>query len=213
MRNERIRKKFVVGVDEAGRGPLAGPVVAAAVASNCNLKKINFPFKIRDSKKLSQKRRKEVFDFLKKAPQIFFATAFVSPRQIEKINIFEATKWAMAKAVKKLLKKAKMKKVDLLLLDGNFKIQNFYFERLKILPPKVQKSIVKGDEKIPLLSLASVVAKVTRDRTMEKLAKKYPQYRFEKHKGYPTKEHFLLIKKYGFCPLHRKTFSFLSKIK
>lgn len=196
-------KKVVVGVDEAGRGCLAGPVVASAVFLK---KPFKVFFKIKDSKKLSPKKREKIFNFFKKNPQVIFATASASLKEIEKLNIFEATKLAMARAIKKVLKKAKIKKIDLLILDGNFKIQNEYFEKLKILPPKKQKPIVKGDEKIFLLSLASIFAKVSRDKIMKILSKKYPQYLFEKHKGYATKEHLKLIKKFGICPLHRKTF-------
>ncbi len=179
--------KRVACLDEAGRGPLAGPVTAAAVILK-RLWKLDFN-NIKDSKKLSAKKREEFYKILTKHPAIKWGIGVVSERIIDRINILEATKLAMAKAVKKL-------KVDFLLLDGNFKINS------KI----PQKSIIKGDEKVFSIAAASILAKVTRDRIMVRYHKKYPQYRFDMHKGYPTKYHCKMIRKYGPCKIHRKTF-------
>ncbi|MFH1968678.1 MAG: ribonuclease HII [bacterium] len=208
--------KYVVGVDEAGRGPLAGPVVAAAVfvkpKTKILIKGIN------DSKKLSEKQREEFYEILTIHPHIKWGIGVVSEKVIDKINILEATKLAMNKAVKNLQKKlAKEKlirrtsfpivddrqslgKVDFLILDGNFKINS------ACLPAGRQKSIVKGDQKVISIAAASIIAKVTRDRLMRKYHKKYPEYGFCFHKGYPTKAHFANLKKFGPCKIHRKSF-------
>lgn len=183
--------KLVAGLDEAGRGPLAGPVVAAAVIIDKNFKKGNL--KVKDSKKLTEKQREDLFKVLTKHPSIKWGIGRVSEKVIDKINILEATKLAMLKAIKDL-----DCKVDYLILDGNFKIDS------KIL----QKSIIKADVKVFSCAAASIIAKVTRDRIMLKYDKKYPEYGFRKHKGYPTEYHRKIIKKIGFCPIHRRTFSF-----
>jgi len=189
--------KRVICLDEAGRGPLAGPVVAAAVTIyNFNSKILKELKGVKDSKKLSPKKRKEIFKKIKKIPQIKWATSTVSPRIIDKINILEATKLAMERATKKLFQKIKGKRKSFLIVDGNFEIN------LKI----PQKSIVKGDEKVFSCALSSIIAKVKRDKIMEKYSKKYPKYKFEIHKGYPTKLHLKLLKKYGPSKIHRRTF-------
>jgi ribonuclease HII len=217
--------KVVVGLDEAGRGPLAGPIVAAAVVINpkhqapnhkrkCfrNLKIGNWNLfgiwnlefgnlRVRDSKKLIPKQREKLYELITKSPFIKWGIGKVSEKVIDKINIFEATKLAMKKAIKNLERKLK-RKVDFLILDGNFKID------LKI----PQKSIIKGDEKVLSCAIASIIAKVTRDKIMEKYAKKFPEYGFEKHKGYPTKFHLKMLRKYGSCKIHRKSFLPVAKI-
>ena len=198
-------KKVVIGIDEAGRGSLGGPVVACAVMFKSKNKikkeiapKIKNPKFLKDSKKLSPKRREEIFEILRRSPEVEWGIGRVSERVIDKINIFQATKLAMKRAVINLKSKIKNQKskIDFLLIDGNFGID------LDI----PQKSIIKGDEKIFLIKLASIIAKVTRDRAMLRYHKKYPQYRFDKHKGYGTKLHFQMLKKYGPCKIHRKTF-------
>lgn len=188
------RKRFVACADEAGRGPLAGPVIAAATLvyfRRSDLRKLVFS----DSKKLSPKKRKEIYNRVIKNPGIKFAIGKVSEKIIDRINILEATKMAMGRAVKKLEKKLK-RKINLLLLDGNFKINS------KI----PQRSIIKADEKIFSCRIASIIAKVYRDKIMEKMHQKYPFYGFQKHKGYGTKHHLRMLKKYGPCKIHRKTF-------
>lgn len=178
---------ILCGVDEAGRGPLAGDVFAAAVIlpPDCYIEGLN------DSKKLSEKKREKLYDeIIKKAVDYCIATATVE--EIEKINILNATYLAMTKAVNGLKTKA-----DLVLIDGN-----------KI-PPQLEieaKSIVKGDSTSASIAAASILAKVARDRYMLKIAKEYPQYMFEKHKGYGTKLHYEMIDKYGICKVHRKSY-------
>jgi ribonuclease HII len=198
--------KFVVGLDEAGRGPLAGPVVAGAVLISPKLK-------IRDSKQLSAKQREEAYKIITKHPAFKWGIGIVSEKVIDKINILEATKLAMVKSVENLLSKSFGHKIDgrqesdqglFLLIDGNFKI-NASRLRQGFGEPK-QKSIVRGDQKVISISAASIIAKVTRDRIMEKYDRKFPQYGFAKHKGYGTEFHRNKIKEIGFCKIHRKTF-------
>lgn len=214
--------KWVAGLDEVGRGPLAGPVVAVALliknpnvkiqnpsqtqilnAKNLNLKKI------KDSKRLSSKKREEIFETLKEISEIEWGIGRVSEKVIDRINILEATKLAMKRAVINLEKKLKTLPFSIgggraspgsysgfLILDGNFRI-----------PLDIsQKPIVKADEKVFSCALASIIAKVKRDRMMKNYHKKYPQYGFDRHKGYPTKLHKEMLKNYGFCKIHRKSF-------
>lgn len=180
--------KKIAGVDEAGRGPLAGPVVACAVAVKRDL---NIDFKrIKDSKQLTAKQREELYPVLINHPEIEWGIGCVSEKIIDKINILQATRLAMKKAVKKL------NKPSFLILDGNMTLD------LKI----PQKSIVKADEKVFSCALASIIAKVYRDRIMRRRHKKYPVYGFWQHKGYPTTFHRRMIKKHGVCALHRQSF-------
>jgi len=203
--------KCVAGLDEAGRGPLAGPVVAAAV----NFKFEIFNFKsilnnkilkqINDSKKLSEKQREEIYEKLIMCRDIVWGVGIVSEKVIDKINILEATKLAMEKAVAGLPRRSAPRNDELmfLLIDGNFK--------LNCATP--QKSIIKGDQKVFSIAAASIIAKVTRDRIMQKIHKKYPQYGFNRHKGYGTKAHFANLEKFGPCKIHRKSFYPVSEFK
>jgi ribonuclease HII len=197
--------KIVVGLDEAGRGPLAGPVVAAAVSiiANCKLKNENLK-SLRDSKKLTPKKREEFLKLIMRNPFIKWGIGKVSEKIIDKINIKNAAELAMEKALKNLEKKIK-KKADFLLIDGN----HINSKKLKA---RNYKLIVKGDEKVLSCAMASIIAKVTRDRIMEKYAKKFPKYGFEKHKGYATKFHLRMLKKYGPCKIHRRSFFPIAKI-
>jgi len=186
-------KKYIVGIDEAGRGPLAGPVAVAAVAATV-ISNFQFPIikqikNIKDSKKLSAKQREEWFKILKKNFECH--CVFISHKTIDKINIHQAT----LLGVEKVLKKFSVKP-DLVLLDGSLHAPKEY----------KQKTIIKGDEKIPLISAASIIAKVGRDRKMENMHKKFPKYAFDKHKGYGTKLHYKKIKKHGLSKIHRRTF-------
>ena len=196
--------KIKIGIDEVGRGPLAGPVVACAACS----RRLYFPGRflkeVKDSKKMSPKKREEIFKVLKKCPRVEWGIGRVSEKVIDRINILEATKLAMKRAVNNLEKKLPLDKgcgngltvEKFLLIDGNFGINlNVH-----------QKSIIKGDEKIFLIKVASIAAKVTRDRLMAKYHKKYPQYGFDKHKGYGTLLHLEMLRNYGPCSLHRKSF-------
>ena len=181
---ERI--KLLAGVDEAGRGPLAGPVVAAAVIFSPDI----IIEGINDSKQLSEKERETLIpDILKKS--ISCSVSVISHSKIDEINILQASLLAMSISVSRL-------KIvpDLVLVDGNKK-----FEFMKPVLP-----IVKGDSKSFSIAAASIIAKVARDRVMKRLDIKFPQYSWNKNKGYPTKEHIKAVKLYGPSPLHRKTF-------
>lgn len=191
-----MKRKVIVGIDEAGRGPLSGPVVAAAVMV---LDSKFFVRGLKDSKKLSAKRREEIFEIIKNHPRIKWGIGRVGHRVIDKINIKNAAELAMEKSSRSLEKKIG-KRADLLIIDGNH-INN---PKLKT---KNHKLVVKADEKVFECMLASIIAKVTRDRIMRKYDKKYPQYGFIKHKGYPTKKHVLALRKYGPCKIHRLTFT------
>ncbi len=193
-------KKFVIGIDEAGRGPLAGPVSVGAVAVkktiyNSRPKK---EFKgIRDSKKLSEKEREKWFTKLKKFKDekvINYAVSFSSAKVIDEKGIVFAIRRALARSLKKLNLRPGACEV---LLDGSLYAPKEY---------KNQKTIIHGDDKIPLISSASIIAKVSRDRKMKRFAKKYPKYNFEKHKGYGTKAHYRAIKKHGLSEIHRRSF-------
>jgi ribonuclease HII len=177
---------IIVGVDEAGRGPLAGPVVAAAVALAPNSQFEGLD----DSKKLSAKTREKLFTIIKNEA-LGYGIGIVDVKTIEEINILQATLVAMKNAVETLSKKP-----DLLLIDGNNCIDS-----------KVdQWTIIRGDSLSQSIAAASVLAKVTRDQLMMKLHEQFPQYGFDKHKGYGTSLHRDLIKLHGPCPIHRRTF-------
>ncbi len=197
--------KIVVGVDEAGRGPLAGPVFAAAVWIK-EIKKFQNQFKeIKDSKKLSSRRRHYFYNQMISLKYIEWGIGRVSEKIIDKSNILEATKLAMLRAVKalkgKLFRNGETSKPDFLIIDGTFFIKTNLD----------QKAIIKADSKVYSCVAAGIIAKEERDRFMRKLHLKYPYYGFDKNKGYPTKKHFLAIKKFGLSPVHRKTFA-VSKI-
>lgn len=182
----------VCGVDEAGRGPLAGNVVAAAVI----LPKGLVIDGLNDSKKLSEKKREALFDIIQKEA-VSFSVAWATPSEIDELNILGATMLAMRRAVEGLDIPA-----DFALIDGNT-------ARGFSIPVK---TIVKGDAKSPSIAAASILAKVTRDRQCLELDEKYPEYGFKKHKGYPTKDHMNKLREIGPCEEHRKSFlSFLSK--
>ena len=219
---------FVIGVDEAGRGPLAGPVVAGAVMLRnfpaCNVVASagrQFPISnfqtssnvqisndkildeermwnlIKDSKKLSEKRREEVFDFIHK--NFYVGVGICNHETIDRVNILEATFLAMKKAIGELKKQIKNQGEKMIILvDGDKIIPNFSC---------AQKSIVSGDKLVKSISAASIIAKVTRDRMMDEFDKKYPAYQFAKHKGYGTQIHVAALKLNGPCEIHRRTFA------
>lgn len=176
----------VCGIDEAGRGPLAGPVVAAAVIlpEGIQLPGVN------DSKKITEKKREILFDFVKEHA-LAYGIGEASETEIDEINILQATFLAMRRAVEALQLPA-----DYALVDGN---------RIQGLPIPAE-TVIGGDGKVLSIAAASILAKVTRDRYMRDMAAQYPEYGFEKHKGYGTKAHYAAIEQYGICPLHRKTF-------
>lgn len=182
--------KSVCGVDEAGRGPLAGPVCAAAVI----LPEGVIIDGVNDSKKLSEKKRESLFDVIREQA-LSYSIAYATVDEIEEINILNATMLAMRRAIDGLDIKA-----DYAMIDGN-----------KIPPLDIAaECIVKGDAKSMSIACASILAKVSRDRLLYKYAEEYPMYGFDKHKGYGTKVHREAILKYGPCPYHRK--SFLKKL-
>lgn len=178
--------KTVCGVDEAGRGPLAGPVYAAAVILPVGTEIDG----LNDSKKLSEKKREELFDVIKNVA-VSLSVGIATEKEIDSINILNATFLAMTRAINGLEIPA-----DYAIIDGNR-------------APKSEiatETVVKGDGKVMSVAAASIIAKVSRDRFMLKMAEMYPQYQFQKHKGYGTKLHYEMIEKYGISPIHRKTF-------
>ena len=186
--------EIVIGVDEAGRGPLAGNVVAAAAI----LKKYSSDLDdINDSKKLTEKKREKLFDVIME--NFYIGVGEATPEEIDEINILNATFLAMRRALKNLKKQCSTD--HLVLVDGNFKIREYEGE---------QEFVIKGDAKSLSIAAASIIAKVTRDREMIEEGKKYPEYKFEKHKGYGTKLHKEKLLELGVLPIHRK--SFLNKI-
>ena len=186
---------IIVGADEAGRGPLAGPVCASAVV----LPK-DFPFEIlNDSKQLSEKKRLKAEPIIKEKA-LAWAVAWATPKEIDQINILQASMLAMKRAFEKVQAQLQNKNItpEILLVDGN-KTPNVNIQC---------QAIVKGDSKIPEIMAASILAKNARDRFMICAAKKWPQYGFEKHKGYPCPQHKELLREYGLCPIHRLTFKY-----
>lgn len=179
-------KTYVAGVDEAGRGPLAGPVFAAAVIMDED----KYIPDIKDSKKLSEKKREQIFDYIIENA-VAYSVFSVDEKEIDEINILNATHKAMNSAVDGLSIKP-----DYVLIDGN-SIKNMSYPH---------ETVVKGDAKVACIAAASILAKVSRDRYIKEIGKQYPEYSFEKHKGYGTKVHTEAILKYGPCPIHRLTF-------
>jgi ribonuclease HII len=227
---------FVIGVDEAGRGPLCGPVVACAVALRNNqsvstriqtttnnqsqnnqteakIQNTEMWELVRDSKKLSEKQRENIFDFIYE--NFYVGIGLCSHETIDRINILEASFLAMKKAIASLkraisndqspMTKPRTTNYELrtmVLVDGNKGIPNFSLE---------QRMVIGGDKIVKSISAASIVAKVTRDRLMKKLHQDYPQYGFDKHKGYGTKLHMAMLLKFGPCEIHRKSFAPVKK--
>ena len=185
--------KIIAGVDEVGRGSLIGPVYAAAVILNKNIdKKL-----LKDSKTISKVKRELLSNYIKK--NSIWVIGKASVKEIDKINILQASLLAMKRAVQKLKKKP-----AIVLIDGN-KVPEIKSYKLK--------SIIKGDQKIPSISAASIIAKVTRDKMITGLGKKFKGYYLDKNFGYGTKQHLRAIKNLGITPHHRKTFSPINKIK
>ena len=176
----------ICGVDEAGRGPLAGPVCAAAVILPPELE---IPG-LNDSKKLTDKKRRALYDIIV-AEAVSYGIAMASEQEIDEINILQATFNAMERAMEQLTVRP-----ALALIDGN---------RERPFPVPVQ-TVIKGDSLSANIAAASILAKVTRDRYMEEMAERYPQYGFEIHKGYGTKAHYAALTEFGPCPIHRRTF-------
>ena len=185
--------KIIAGVDEVGRGSLIGPVYASAVILN---KSINKKL-LKDSKSLTKSKREILSKYIKK--NAIWSTGKASVKEIEKINILQASLLAMQRAIKKLKKKP-----TLVLIDGN---------KIPEMKNYNMKSVIKGDQKIPSISAASIIAKVTRDKMISNLGKKFKGYYLDKNSGYGTKQHLNAIKNLGITSEHRKTFSPISKMK
>ncbi len=184
----------VAGLDEAGRGPLAGPVVAAAVI----LPPLrSHPVAILDSKKLSPSRRTAAFEYLSRLPGAVIGVGVVDQAEIDRINILEATRKAMCLAVEELSISP-----GFLLIDGLIKLDL----------PILQQSLVRGEEKSVSIAAASIIAKVTRDRMMVEYDREYPVYGFGRHKGYGTRFHMEMLNRYGPCPIHRFSFSPVARL-
>lgn len=180
--------EYICGIDEAGRGPLAGPVVVASVI----MPRTSMIEGINDSKKVSEKKREELYDkILDEA--VAYGVGIIDWNKIDEINILNATKLGLTTSLKELSKKP-----DLILVDALTKIDTLGIP---------YNSIIKGDAKAYSISVASIIAKVTRDRIMKGWDEVYPMYGFEKHKGYGTKAHIEAIKEYGLCPIHRCSFT------
>jgi len=196
MNQGRDNIKYLVGVDEVGRGPIAGPVAVAAVLlySKKSHPHLNG---IKDSKKLSPAQRENWFNKitqLKNRQLLDFAISFVGNEMIDKCGIVHSTHTALARALEQVCAEPNETYV---LLDGGLTAPTQF---------QFQETIIKGDEKEPLIAAASVIAKVSRDRKMIRYAQEFNQYGFEKHKGYGTKKHYIALKKHGMCQLHRRSF-------
>lgn len=199
----------IAGVDEVGRGPLAGPVVAAAVVLPEDFDILG----IDDSKKLSEKRREELFDVIKENA-VAYGIGMADHATIDEINILQATKVAMRRALEELdirLKESFRENcagsAENPGAEDSGGIDYILFDAMKIEDVKIpQESVIKGDAKILAIAAASIIAKVTRDRMMVEYSNEYPGYGFEKNKGYGTKAHYEGIERQGICPIHRKTF-------
>lgn len=191
------RFKVLCGIDEVGRGPWAGPIVASAVILEDDLR-----FKgLKDSKKLTAKARAEAFELLKKNG--FFGIGIVDSKEVDKLGLIKATNTAFVRALEDLLQKKGCPPPDFLLVDGR--------DRLKL--PYPHKTIIKGDEKIKLIACASIIAKVTRDKIMDEYGAKFPAYGFDEHKGYGTKRHQQALKEHGLCEIHRQSFGPVHQLK
>lgn len=188
---------LVAGVDEAGRGPLAGPVVAACVVIDANFKIDDDLKLVADSKKLSAKNREKLFTVIKEKA-LSVEISVVGHETIDKINILQASLFAMKKSIE-----ACKNKPDYVLIDGNKKIPRLMTK---------QQTIISGDAKVFCIAAASIIAKVSRDFLMLQEDKKYPEYQFAKHKGYGTKLHLEALEKYGPCPIHRQSFAPVKKL-
>ncbi len=183
---------FIGGIDEAGRGPLAGPVSLAMVVAPKGFRFYHPELgKIRDSKKLTPKRREIWHKFLTTHPKLSYVRTYVHPRVIDRINIAKAAHRGALRLV----------------LRSETRPHFVYLDGALSLPPEIlHKVVIRGDDRIPIVAAASIIAKVARDRYMTRLAKKFPKYRFDAHKGYGTRVHIKAIKKYGPSPFHRESF-------
>lgn len=192
-------RKWVVGIDEAGRGPLAGPVTLGAVICRLDFAR-NFFMGIKDSKHLSPRAREEWLKKIKDNPEIFYRASSVGHATIDRLGISKAIKMGVGRVLQGSLggptAKWRSDRQCRILLDGSLKAPAKY----------TQKTIIKGDEKISIIAAASIVAKVSRDRKMKRFGRLFPEYAFEIHKGYGTRLHYERIKKHGLCDIHRRSY-------
>lgn len=193
----------IIGIDEVGRGALAGPVVVAAAAVGRTRCTVCTNGSLRDSKKLSAKQRMAWFAHFKGHPGIVFAIAWVYPRGIEKMNISRAANLAAYRAYHRLVAKQRGLSISPIFLDGGLYLMDHGTQAGRY--PRA-RTVVKADEKVPAVAIASIVAKVSRDASLCRLEKQYPEYSFRVHKGYGTKAHYAALKKHGASPVHRLTF-------
>ena len=197
VRIKENKIRYIIGIDEAGRGPLAGPVSLAALCVKVGDQKIFKGGPIKDSKQLTEKDRERVFEKLKqlkKSGKVSYACSLIGSEIIDRIGIVKAIRLGIKNVLDRLSINPKESQV---FLDGGIKAPRAY---------KNQKTIIRGDETVAVIAHASIIAKVTRDRRMKKLAVKFPSYDFHIHKGYGTIEHYRRIKKHGFCIIHRLSF-------
>ena len=209
MLGEHFKGCVLIGVDEAGRGPLAGPVVAEAAILPCRGKPailpcggkpaIVLPLLLNDSKKLSEKKREQIFEELPNYCE-HYSIGEASSKEIDNMGILNATFLAMRRALAPVVSQLGEKKLQYkILVDGNLYIRE--------IDTALQMPIIKGDGRVACIAAASIFAKVRRDSLMREFAKKYPQYYFEKHKGYGTKAHLAAIEKNGLCEIHRRSYA------
>jgi len=193
VRSKKHTHKYIVGIDEVGRGPIAGPVTVGAVLLSKSYSLRDFKG-LKDSKKLTENNKEVWFSRVSVMPDVSYTVSSVSQKVIDSYGIVHAIRLALSRSLKKLDVEPKD---CLVLLDGGlYAPKEFIY----------QKTIIKGDDKEYAIALASVMAKVTRDRMMVRLSKRFPEYGFDSHKGYGTKKHYEKIKKHGICDLHRKSF-------
>jgi ribonuclease HII len=195
--SEHFAGNVLIGVDEAGRGPVAGPVVAAATVLKANA---GLPQHLNDSKKLTEKQREKIFEVLPNYCE-HYSIGEASAQEIDEVGILNADFLAMRRALAPLISQLDKKNLPYkILVDGNLYIRE--------IAENLQMPIIKGDGRIACIAAASIFAKVSRDNIMRKFAADFPQYGFEKHKGYGTKAHLAAVEKFGQCEIHRKSFKF-----
>ena len=200
-----MRPKYVIGIDEVGRGALAGPLSVGVVAFRLGtgfdptvLRSLKLH--LRDSKKLTPKERERWVKYLRKREDIKFRVASVSSKVVDRLNVSRAANLAVTRAFEKLADERVLRTKPLVFLDGGLYLKGDWGERLRV------RTIVRGDEKINAIKLASIVAKVHRDRLMTRRHEKYPHYDFPKHKGYGTARHIRSLRRHGLSDIHRKSF-------
>ena len=209
---ERMKQRWVIGIDEVGRGALAGPLTVGVVAIRKNASLTGSKLPLRDSKKLSPSQREAWVAYMREWKQkkndIFFATWSMSPKEVDRLNVSQAANWAATKALSKLLIDAEIDpKAAKVFLDGGLYIKDTSARKKGKTAFPVSETIIKGDERVPVIALASIIAKVTRDKKLTKLHDKYPAYHLAKHKGYGTKMHRDALKAHGISDIHRLTFT------